>query len=74
MAKTIAELYHWGRMMYLGRYGMPIDCFDLMYRFLLIELELFIAATGTRYTDRYERHKSLTPRERYLEKLKKEAA
>ncbi len=72
MAHTIVEVYHWFRLYYLGRYGLPIDSLDLLYRLTVVQVAVMFDVITSRYNARYEEWEHLTPRERYIQRLKKE--
>jgi hypothetical protein len=72
MAKTMVEMYHWFRVYYLGKYGMPMDSLDLLYRMMTIHIEMIIETVHQGYTARYPEYSKMSPRERYLNQLRKE--
>lgn len=69
MAKYFAEGYHWFRMYYLSRYGIPIDGLDLLYRLTLAQTDILFSSITIRYQAKNEEWERMTPRERYIRKL-----
>ncbi|TXH18040.1 MAG: hypothetical protein E6R03_02810 [Hyphomicrobiaceae bacterium] len=74
MAHAVVEVYHWIRMYYLTRYGVPADTLDLLYRLTIVQMAVLFDVATSRYNARYETLAAMTPRERFIHRLKKELA
>lgn len=74
MAHAVVEVYHWIRMYYLTRYGVPADTLDAIYRLMIVQVEMLFDVASSRYNARYEMLAAMTPRERFIHRLKKEMA
>lgn len=72
MGATVVELYHWFRMYYFFRYGLPVDHLNYMYRLMVFQTAMLYELLRDRYTARIELNRLMTPREQYLYKLKLE--